>query len=226
MTSFIVALAAFLAVFNNLSNWRPWPGWTYVPINIAVAAVLLVVARTRGLGWDELGLDRDVMWRGVRYGTLIAALIVLGLALAFVIPGAQRFLADRRVAGLDAAGLAYTALIRIPLGTVLLEEIAFRGVLYGAWLRIASPTAALIGSSVIFGLWHVVPTLELLRTNSFGGSVVVKSAYVGLGVIGTAIGGAALVGLREWTGGIAAPIIVHTAANSLATVAAYVWQRT
>jgi membrane protease YdiL (CAAX protease family) len=116
--------------------------------------------------------------------------------------------------------------VRIPLGTALLEEVAFRGVLYGAWLRIASPVVAAVGASAVFGLWHIVPTLELMRTNVFGGNTVMRSAAVGAGIAATAIGGLLFVALREWTGGIAGPIVVHTAANSFATVAAYIWQRT
>ena len=225
MTSFVVSVAAFLAVFNNLTNWRPLPRWTYVPLNLGVACALLLLARARGLSWDELGLGRQGLWPGVKVGGLVVVVVAAGLALAFVLPGAERFLSDRRVAGLDSSGLAYTALLRIPFGTAVLEEVAFRGVLYAAWLRVASPTQAAIGSSVIFGLWHIVPMLDLLRTNSLAGGTFTMSAFVALGVVGTAAAGLIFVALREWTGGLVAPLLVHAATNSLATVAAYVWQR-
>ncbi len=226
VTWFVIALAIFLALFNNVTNWRPLPGWTYVPLNVTVAVVLVVCARVVGLGWDDLGFDRQGLWPGLRAGGAVVAVVALGLALAFVLPGADRFLSDRRVAGLGSAGLAYTALLRIPLGTALFEEIAFRGVLFGAWSRIASPTRTAVGSSIIFGLWHIVPMLELLRTNAIGGGRLTTSALVALGVIGTAAAGLIFVALREWTGGIIAPFIVHAATNSFATLAAYIWQRT
>lgn len=225
MTTFVVSVAIFLALFNNLTNSWPLPRWTYVPLNVGVAIVLLTLARVRGLTWDELGLGRHALWPGLRTGGVVVLVIVAGLALAFVLPGAERFLSDRRVAGLGGAGLAYTTLLRIPFGTAVLEEVAFRGVLYGAWLRIASPAQAAIGSSVIFGLWHIVPMLELLRTNSIGGGSLATFALVTLGVVGTAAAGLIFVAMREWTGGLVAPLLVHAATNSLATVAAYIWQR-
>jgi uncharacterized protein len=225
VTTFVVSVAIFLALFNNLTNWRPLPGWTYVPLNVCVAVALVALSRVQGLAWEELGFAREGLWPGLRTGGVVVAVIAAGLALALVLPGAERLLADRRVAGLGGAGLVYTALLRIPLGTAVLEEIAFRGVLYGAWLRVASPTQAAVGSSVVFGLWHIVPMLELLRTNSLGGGALKTSALVALGVVGTTAAGLIFVAMRVWTTGLVAPLLVHAATNSLATVAAFIWQR-
>jgi hypothetical protein len=50
-----------------------------------------------------------------------------GYAVALVFPGLRPLLTDARVAGLDGGELAYRLLVRIPLGTVLWEEVAFRG---------------------------------------------------------------------------------------------------
>ena len=226
MTLFVTATALFLTLFNNIANWRPLPRWTYVPLNVAVAAALVILARFRGLSWGELGLHRPAFGPGLRWGGIIAGGLAAALALSFFLPGAERFLNDRRVAGLSGAGLAYTTLVRIPFGTALLEEVAFRGVLYGAWLRISPPLAAAVGSSLVFGLWHIVPTLDLLRTNAMAAGIATRWAAVAAGVVLTAVGGLLFVALREWTNGIVGPIVVHAAANSLATLAAYTWQRT
>jgi uncharacterized protein len=226
VTWFVAALAIFLSLFNNVANALPLPRWTYVPLNVGVATVLVAIARMLGLSWDELGLHRASVLPGLRTGGLIVLVIVLGLALSFVLPVADRFLSDRRVAGLGTGELVYTALLRIPLGTALLEELAFRGVLYGSWRRIAPMTAAAIGSSVIFGLWHIVPTFDLLRANRIGARASTTFLLIAAGVGGTTVAGLLLVALRESTGGVLAPLIVHAAANSLATVAAVTWQRT
>jgi uncharacterized protein len=224
MTTFVALTAIFLSTLNNVTNWWQLPGWTYVPVNVSIAAALVGAARWQGLSWDELGLSRQGLWPGLRTGGVIAAAVAGGLALAFIVPAAERFLADNRVAGLGTSGLMYTAIVRIPLGTVVLEEIAFRGVLFGAWNRVASTTIAAIGSCAIFGIWHIVPMLEMLRTNSFGGGPGAKVGVVLLGVIGTAIGGGVLLAIRVWTGGIVGPALVHAATNCLATLAAYMWQ--
>jgi membrane protease YdiL (CAAX protease family) len=61
-----------------------------------------------------------------------------------------------------ATNLLVAMFIRVPFGTVLLEEIAFRGVLpalMGAdgqrWMW-----RPVLGASVLFGLFHVFPALH------------------------------------------------------------------
>ena len=72
---------------------------------------------------------------------------------------------DQRIAGLDRRQLAYQVLLRIPVGTVAWEEIAFRGVLQAAGA------------------------------------------------------GALLSRLRERSGSLAAPVLLHLAANCTAPLA-------
>lgn len=221
----VASLVVFLSLYNNVTAWAPLPAWTYVPLNTAVAVVLVGLARAAGIGWADLGMSRAAVPSGIRIGIAATLVIAAGIALAFFIPGAQRFLADQRVAGLTAGGLAYTALLRIPVGTALFEEATFRGVLYGAWAEAASPWTAALGSSLVFGIWHIGPTLVLLQENGFGGSTWARGLLVAGSVAGTAAGGLILVAIRIRTQGIVGPFLVHAAANSLAIVAAYVWQR-
>jgi membrane protease YdiL (CAAX protease family) len=70
----------------------------------------------------------------------------------------------------------------------------------------------------LFGLWHIVPTVRTLDANG-----VVRGRAVG---VAGAVAVTAVVGLFLWevrvaTGGLLAPALVHAAANSGATVAAY-----
>ena len=53
----------------------------------------------------------------------------------------------------------------MPVGTVLLEEVGFRGVVYGLAERAHGPLAATAVSSGLFGLWHVLPALDAYRAN-------------------------------------------------------------
>lgn len=218
---FVVALAVFCALYNNVFNlFRP--AVSYVPVNLAVAALLVAAARWQSLTWRDIGVGSESVGSGLRWGAPIALVIAAGLALAYVLPFGERFLSDARVASLGGSALTYQALVRVPLGTVVLEEVAFRGVLYGAWSRQASVTAAVIGSCAVFGLWHIVPALDMWRINDMTPPAVL---FVAGSVVVTALGGAVLVWLRIRTGGILAPALVHAAANSLGTVAAAFAQR-
>ena len=203
----VVVVAVLVA--HNLAGNLLAPARLYVPLNLATAAVVLGLARLAGAGVDELGLAPSALPAGLAVGSGAAVVVGAALALAAAVPRARPLLADRRMAGVDARGTAYRALVRIPLGTVVLEEVAFRGVLPA----VAGPVAA----CVLFGLWHVVPTVAALDANRLPRS----PAAVAGAVVFTAAAGAVLYGLAQATGSLATPALVHLAANSGATVAAY-----
>lgn len=217
MARLLVTLA--LAVYNNVANlWPPFNRAAYVPANMLAAGALLVVAtQALGLSRRELGLER-VELSDAAVGVAIGLVVVAPLLAAARTEGWSHLVADRRVDGLRGRALAYQTLIRVPLGTALLEEIAFRGVLFAAW-RDADETAAWVVSSCVFGLWHIAPATTMVRVNdpSAGGRVVAR-AVAGTVVL-TAIAGAALVWLRVETGSLAAPFAAHATVNSLATFA-------
>ena len=119
--------------------------------------------------------------------------------------------------GVGPLGTAYRALVRIPLGTVVVEEIAFRGVLPALLDRQWSTPWAVAGSCLVFGLWHVVPMRATLRTNCLSVRVVPLTAAVAA----TSLVGLGFCWLRLTTGGLAAPAIVHASTTATATVVAY-----
>jgi membrane protease YdiL (CAAX protease family) len=119
--------------------------------------------------------------------------------------------------------VAYRVLLRIPVGTVLWEEVAFRGVLHAALCRELPPGAAAAAGAALFGIWHVHPTSAAIRANAPGGSAAGRRIGVLLGCTGTAAAGALFTWLRQRSGSILAPALLHLAANSgglLAAVAA------
>ena len=73
-------------------------------------------------------------------------------------PSTQPLFADYRVRQLSSGRARYEAAIRIPLGTALGEELIFRGALFGLLRRRHSTFTAVTVSSLLFGLWHVLPT--------------------------------------------------------------------
>ncbi len=211
----LVPVLAILLVHNLLGN-LVLPPALYVPVNLAVAAALLGIARTSGTAWAELGLARSSVGRGAALGAAAFVIVALALVVAALVPATRPLYADERVAEVTGAAVAYQALVRIPLGTVVLEEVAFRGVLLALLSRVTSRGAAVGWSSAIFGLWHVVPTVEALGTNRLAPSAPAVAA----GVVATAGAGAVFCWLRLRSGSLVAPALAHVGTNSVALVIA------
>jgi membrane protease YdiL (CAAX protease family) len=215
------ALSAVLAAWNDVVVTRVpgYPG-SYVPVNTTATGVALIAARRAGLTWSELGLSRRRLRAGLRLGGAGVALVTAAYGTALGVPALRPLLRDARVEGLDGADLARQVLVRIPLGTVLWEEVAFRGVLLAALLRLVPQGAAVTASSALFGVWHVRPTLEALAANDLGRGPVRTGAAVALACCGTAVGGALFAQMRTRSGSLVAPLLLHLAANALGTLAA------
>jgi len=172
-----------------------------------------VAAAASGLTTTDLGLRRDRLRSGLRLGSAAAAPVVAAFGLAALTPATRPLLDDQRVAGLDRRQLAYHVLLRIPVGTVAWEEIAFRGVLRAALRRVLAEPAATAVASAVFGIWHIRPTAEALAANRLATDRGARIAAVSAVTAGTAAAGALLSLLRARSGSLAAPVLLHLAAN-------------
>ena len=218
---FAGALVVVLAAWNNVVVPRlPGHPASYVAANLAAAGVLLAGARASGLSWAELGLARRRLPAGARWGGACLALVAAGYVAALAAPVTRPLLTDARVADLDGGGLAYQVLVGIPLGTVVWEEVAFRGVLLAALARVLSLRAATAVSAAVFGVWHVRPTLDALAVNDLAEGPLLTGLAVLLGCLATALAGLVLAWLRLRSGSLLAPALLHLATNSLGTLAA------
>lgn len=206
------ALAATVLTVHNLRVER-LPAGFYVPACVASATTLVGLARWAGIGAGELGLSTA----GFAPGLVIGGTVALLVGIAGLLPATRPLFADRRMAGVGLPG-AYRAFVRIPLGTVAVEEIAFRGVVPALLDRLLPLEWAVVGSCVLFGLWHVVPTTVTLRTNRLPASPLLLGGVV----VATAAVGAGLWWLRASSGGMLAPAIVHAAASGATTVVSFV----
>jgi uncharacterized protein len=215
---FALALSLALLAWNNLVHVLPGTTAAYVPLNLAAAAVVLVAGRRCGLSSSDLGVRRDRARGGARLGAVFAACVAAALALAAVVPALRPLFDDARVRDLEAAEVAYHALIRIPFGTVLFEELAFRGALFGALARVGGSMRATLVSSAVFGLFHVRPTLGLLSANDIEDPIVRAWSVAGAVVVTTAAGMIFCL-LRVRSDSTVAPIVAHVATNSSALLA-------
>ncbi|HZA79427.1 MAG TPA: CPBP family intramembrane glutamic endopeptidase [Acidimicrobiales bacterium] len=221
-TTAVILVVGVLAARNVAGEWLV-PAALYVPVNLGTAALLVMIGRASGLSARQLGLSRATLRPGLVVGGIGAALVVVGVVLGAVVPLTRPWFEDERVADVDSlADLAYQALVRIPLGTALLEELAFRGVLLALLARVRPIGTAVTVSSVLFGLWHIRPTLGALATNDLAQSAWSQAGAVTGAVVLTTVGGFVFCGLRLGSRSLLAPLIVHASANSAATVAAWI----
>ena len=219
LRAYTLVLVVLLVAWNNLIVPAYPPGW-YVPANVAAAAVLLVSARAAGVSCPELGLSRRQLRPGAAWGGAAAAVVLAGYVVVLAVPALRPLLGDARVAGLDGAEVAWRSLVRVPLGTVLWEEVAFRSVLLAALLRLLRPRDAVAASAVVFGLWHVRPTVAALAVNDLVDGAVLTALAVGAGCLLTAAAGVLFAWLRLRSGSLLAPVLLHLATNSLGVLAA------
>jgi uncharacterized protein len=187
------------------------------------AAALVLVARAAGLSWSQLGLGRQSLGRGAAVGAVAAGLVAVAYAVALAVPAFRPAFRDSRYR-LGAGAALATALLAVPLGTVVFEEVAFRGVLWGLLAHHGTGWAT-AGSAVLFGLWHVLPALAAARTNT---ALRARGRSVLLPVLGTVVftaaAGVVFAELRRRTGSLAAPAGLHWATNGFGVLAsAWVW---
>jgi membrane protease YdiL (CAAX protease family) len=187
----------------------------HLPANLGATAAVAGVAWAAGMGASELGLARARVAEGLRWGGGAAATVAAVIGAGVAVPSTQDWFADDRL-DVGLGGMLGRVLVEIPLGTVALEELAFRGVLLGLLLRVSSPVGALVGSTVPFALWHL-PSLLGSGADAAAGSEVTGStgAVVAGTLAGTAAAGAAFAWLRLRSGSLVAPALAHWAVNGL-----------
>lgn len=217
-------LVPTLAGWNNLVAPR-LSAAAYTVTNAAATGALLAAARAAGLSWSELGLDPRHFRTGVRAGTALGLPLATGYAVALALPVLRPVLLDARVAGVAGRRLAADVLIRIPVGTVLWEEVAFRGVFQAALVRLFGMRPAAVTTAMLFGIWHVAPTLAAVRANAPGATPLQRRRAVLAGCTATGAAGLLFSALRQRGGSLLAPAILHVAANSLGLLAGAVAHR-
>jgi membrane protease YdiL (CAAX protease family) len=221
----VVVTVIILVIVNVVDVKVPHAALVAGPV---CAALLVGLGRLAGLSWPELGVGPGTWRRGLKWAGAIIGIVAVVLAAGAALPLTRELFRDSRYhLGLGEALL--TAFVLIPVGTVLLEEVAFRGVLWGLLRRVGGTAVATGVSSALFGLWHILPSLGLATDNEAIGNAVGRgrSAQV-LAVLGTVLftsaSGVVFCELRRRSGSILASAGLHWAVNGLSVLAsAAVW---
>ncbi len=200
------------------SSWLPGGSWQFVVAGLALIAVSLAAARALGLDARDLGLTRRDAVRGALIGAL------LGTAAAVTALAALRVFAPLIVGrDVDYAPLRLVTeneLVRhvavlLPLGAILPEELAFRGVLLGAVARLRGSRAAVALSAVVFALWHAAVAVVTVGDTTLGRPSPWFLPAVATALVALFMGGAVFAWLRLRTGSLATTVAAHWLFNAV-----------
>ena len=209
----------------NLLSHRVLPNVQGLPhadaaVGLGLVGGLTIIARASDLSAADLGLARRTWASGLRWGGAAAVVVAVGYGIAALIPGVAGAVAGDGASWPDAL---LKALVIIPLTTVIPEEFAFRGVLWGLLRRQSGRRVATAVSSVLFGLWHVLPALGGGAANDsvagvLGDGVAGAVLRVAGTVLFTGLAGVLFCELRARSGSLLAPILLHWAVNGFGEI--------
>jgi membrane protease YdiL (CAAX protease family) len=191
------------------------------PLLLAVygyIAVFLLI-RIAGLDLKQLGLSKKQLRAALPWSLTVVVVIVTMLVVVYQFVPDQ--FADERY-NLSLVNALFVSLVVLPLKTVLLEELFFRGFLYSFLLKQTSDRLATFGASVLFGLWHLgtASGVSLGFLYIFGlGDIATAVTTIGV-VLVTSFAGYIFVELRKRSGSILTPIVAHWAINGTAILLA------
>ena len=196
-----LALAAALVGWSGLVGPR-------IPRRVHPPAQALLGAGLVAVTGAPLGLRPPALWSGLRLGLAVAAPVALAAAGSTKLPRVRAAMVDRDLPGAPARWL----LVRIPLGTVWAEEAAFRAALGTVAEDALGSTVGRLLQSLAFGLSHIADARAT-------GEPVIGTVLV------TGFAGWLFALLRERSGSLVAPMLVHLAINEAGAVAALAVQR-
>ncbi len=222
-------VVAILTAYNVLRTLAIPVGW-HLAGNLLVAAALGLVAWWAGFDATELGLHRDHHPSGARWGFGVLAVVVAVVGLFGLVSSrlgnADEALDDPRLQG-SLPDLLFEVLVNTPLGTVVLEEFAFRGALLAILIRLMSRWRAVLVGSALFGCWHIMPTLTTAPGNGAFDALLSLPGGLALVVAGnvlvTAIAGVVFCLLRLRSGSLLAPALAHLATNDASLVVGWLF---
>ncbi|MFG2648614.1 CPBP family intramembrane glutamic endopeptidase [Streptomyces sp. NPDC048436] len=221
-TATAVTVTVAVLVLTNLANNRWVQGWS-LAVSLLATAVLSAIVYWSGGRWADVGLAPGTLLRGLWWALALIGAVAAVYALGAALPVTRGLFEDQRQSGLSGGEVALRVLVTVPFGTVLLEEVAFRGVLFGLLLRSRGPVSATLVSSGLFGLWHILPSLGLADAKPVLGGALGHSVFAVIvvdagAVLFTALAGCLFCELRRRSGSLLAPMGLHWATNALGYV--------
>lgn len=197
--------------------------YSWIP-NIIAAGITIGAGLWLGLSLDAMGLAPGRLIHGLTLGLLVG----MGVYIAVLAASRTRWLkphfTNTPFARMSRRHLGTEVAMRIPLGTALLEEVLFRGLLLGLFMQFHVTWAALLFMAVSFGLWHLSGEVRKIETQHGVQQLFSRAAgrqwALALGVIvATALAGLVFGLLRLISGSILTPWLAHWAINASGALA-------
>jgi hypothetical protein len=210
VTFLAAAVVGLILEASGLTLARPLASLLLVAIQVAVyvGLVRLLVVGTGALSWREMGFvgslpraSTDAAWGAVLAGPVIAVTTVVAVLLVSIVNRSPESPLPPTGQPIGLALNLLTGAVLAPVG----EEILFRGFATTAWARTMSAGSAILRSSIVFAIAHVIA----VQGQTFG-----EAFAIGLVGFGTRLPIALALGylfLRR--GSIWAPIGLHAAFN-------------
>jgi membrane protease YdiL (CAAX protease family) len=222
-------LAALLLAYSNGLTWLAYkrghdPERTYLFANPMLLLGMLLYASRRPGGLEAVGLSRKGLEGSALFGLGAGGLLSIIPLIFFHKPVLlDTPLEYGPVTNMTGRELLEDIALRVSVNIALLEELAFRGLLYDSLRVRFSERAAITGSATAFACWHFAVTyattrqtnmVETARLPRFLRPLIQPIAVLG-GMLTTGIAGLAFAYLHKRTGNLAAPIAAHWLADSL-----------
>ncbi|MBK9738318.1 MAG: CPBP family intramembrane metalloprotease [Actinobacteria bacterium] len=215
-----VLVVVLALIVLNIVNNRLAPQTHYLLWSFGGSVGLLAFGLLDGNTWTDMGLGWQYLVPGMIWGAACIGAVTAVYLIGSAFKRTRTAFHDERMSELSGSRLMFQALVEVPFGTVLLEEIAFRAVLFSMLARRYGVIWGLVISSVLFGLWHILPSIGTHEQNPALGSVVGRGMRgnilaVALSVVTTTVAGVVFGGLRLVSGSVLAPMGLHWATNGL-----------
>lgn len=174
---------------------------------VAIAVLLKVTPR-------EMGIEISTLKQGLLLALPLSITVIAVMGVIYLARPAT-FLDSRY--NQDIGSMLYSILVILPLTTVLLEELFFRGLFLGYLLNVSSTLIAMTISSIAFGLWHFYTSKNVTITGIADSNILVS---VGV-VFATAVAGIFFSWLRIRGNNLITPIIIHWTINATGVVLSF-----
>ncbi|MBI2846826.1 MAG: CPBP family intramembrane metalloprotease [Chloroflexi bacterium] len=223
-------VSALLVLYNTAVSFLPQAAYDFISfsLNFLLALLLVFWARKTGHSWQALGLRSKSKSTAVQWASAlgIGLTVASPVLLLVMYPDLLTSILDtQRWYDMSTVYLVYRTVVRIPVGTAFFEEVIFRGVLQSLWTPQLGVFRASIISSLVFGLWHITPILELFQGSSLLTTPWGKVAGVVAGIFVTFIGGLLFTWLRYRHNTLYSAVVTHWVIDAIATLGPFVGAR-
>ncbi len=219
---FIVIIAIYSFIITRFV-----PKKYYSFSNILIAYGALWYGFAIGLSKEQLGLDPTAMIQSLFVGIALSLPVIVTVSFIASHKKLKIYFSSAPSKQYDIRSFCYEILFRIPFGTALSEEIIFRSVLLAILLTNHQSIVAIIVTSILFGLWHIFPTLHTIKNHDPLIAIMEdtrRRSFIALGttILATTIAGLIFSALTVITGSFIAAWLLHSAINGSAIIAGYV----